>query len=639
MMRRRLFLSALLAAAPVVALSAQDAPESLLPPGFGSPATDTPSPAPSPTVEPTSAPAPSAPPSAPAPQAAPTAGPSPTPRATSSPVIQPVPGGGGSGTAARLDPIEAQRALLERLPSLDELEAMDPDELDELLGLKPKFDIPPGAQRSTERVGLLAESERGMPTDALASYSGRYVGRVLAGTQGPLVSRWGHILLRRALVSRMVAPAGMDGVHFAALRAALLNRIGEGPAARALVQEVDTGNYSPALIAAAYDAYVATGDFTGACPMVQLHGASREDGEWELLRGICSTYAGEARGMARIDRLQRRREVPRIDALLAQKYAGAVGRSRRAVTLEWDEVEELTEWRYGLATATGAEVPESLIVAGGRRYQLLAATAPSVGLVARARGADAAAAAGILSATALVDLYSQIYADQEITGEEAARAAALREAYVGEPAARMAAMRRIWGDAGDPQRHHSRQVLTAYAAARLPVSEELAGDAGSLITSMLTAGLDRNAMRWANVVEAGSQGWALLALASPDGGSASPDAVRSYIDGDASDNGRRSAFLVAGLAGLGRLSAADAAALGEETGADLSRRTRWTRAMEMVAQRRNQPLAVFLAALGMQGSGWDKMTPLHLYHITATLRQAGLEAEARMIAAEAVARG
>ena len=46
-----------------------------------------------------------------------------------------------------------------------------------------------------------------------------------------------------------------------------------------------------------------------------------------------------------------------------------------------------------------------------------------------------------------------------------------------------------------------------------------------------------------------------------------------------------------------------------------------------------------LAGLGMQGSGWDKMTALHLYHIVGALNRVGLGAEARMIAAEAVARG
>jgi len=43
--------------------------------------------------------------------------------------------------------------------------------------------------------------------------------------------------------------------------------------------------------------------------------------------------------------------------------------------------------------------------------------------------------------------------------------------------------------------------------------------------------------------------------------------------------------------------------------------------------------------LGMQGDDWNRMTPRHLYHIVSALRQSGMEAEARMIAAEAIARG
>ena len=52
----------------------------------------------------------------------------------------------------------------------------------------------------------------------------------------------------------------------------------------------------------------------------------------------------------------------------------------------------------------------------------------------------------------------------------------------------------------------------------------------------------------------------------------------------------------------------------------------------------NRALVVLLAGLGMQGESWQQMTPLHLFHITSALRLVGLEAEARMIAAEAVAR-
>ena len=70
----------------------------------------------------------------------------------------------------------------------------------------------------------------------------------------------------------------------------------------------------------------------------------------------------------------------------------------------------------------------------------------------------------------------------------------------------------------------------------------------------------------------------------------------------------------------------------------LSRQTRWTRMISRAAEVGNPALVALLAGLGMQGNSWSQMTPLHLYHITAALAKVGLEAEARMIAAEAVAR-
>ena len=616
---RKLALAALLASAPIVALYAQDAPESLLPPGFDEPA---PAPTPAPAASPGRTPAP-----------APAQG-----GGVSQPVVQAVPDQPASPpSTARA---EAARRLLDRLPDLEDLEKMDTDEIDELLGLKPTFDIPDAARRSTDVVGILATYEQGMRADSLLNYDGMFVRRVVEGTKGPLVSRWGHILLRRALASRLAAPNGMDGAEFAALRAGLLNRIGEHTIARAVVQEIDTADYSPALIASAYDAYVSLGDFTGACPMVRLHGRAREDRDWELLRGICSTYAGESSGMDRIERLRRRSEGTQIDALLAQKYAGAVGRTRRAVTLEWDDVDELTPWRYGLATATGAEVPESLFSAGGAPYLRLASTSPSAGLTTRAAGADVAASEGILSSAAMVDLYSQIYADPEIEGAEGARASQLREAYVGEAEARLAALRDIWGDNDRSKRFYARQVLTAYAAARLPANPAFEGDAGVLIGSMLAAGLDANAVRWGQTVTVGSQGWGLLMVASPAlSEGVSEAAARSFLDEDESPDQRRSRFFIAGLAGLDRIAPDKAAELAGVLNYDLGRETRWTQAIDLAAKRRNKVLVSYLAALGMQGSSWSQMTPVHLYHIVSALKTAGLEAEARMIAAEAVARG
>ena len=53
---------------------------------------------------------------------------------------------------------------------------------------------------------------------------------------------------------------------------------------------------------------------------------------------------------------------------------------------------------------------------------------------------------------------------------------------------------------------------------------------------------------------------------------------------------------------------------------------------------RNAALVTMLMGVGMQGDDWSRMTPRHLYHIVSALRRSGMEAEARMIAAEALAR-
>ncbi|QIQ88128.1 MAG: hypothetical protein G9473_05985 [Erythrobacter sp.] len=603
-------------------LGAQSRPESLLPPGF-----DDPAPTPSPT------PAPSAPRAAP-PVAAPTVAPRPAP----------APGEGdsaaspGAGDAARPVP-QLSPEQLAALPSIEELEELSPDELDDLLGLKPKFDIPPAARRSLAEVGVISPEEGGFATGSFARQPASLVRAVIAGTDTRLVSRWGHILLRRALASRLAAPEGMDPVEFAALRAGLLNRMGEPMAARAIAQDVDTANWDAALTNEALAAYVALTDFTGACPAVRLQGSVREDAQWVLWQAICNAYAGEdVLAAAQLDRALNQGIAPRIDVLLARRYAGAAGRGRRAVEIEWDEVEELSPWRFGLATALGEPVPERLMEGAGAYYALAAAPAPQLSPADRLAFAGEAAASGVFSADAMVNLLSQVYADPQVGGDPAARAGALREAYLAPaPADRVAAMRRLWGEGDAPD--YGAIVATAYAAARIPANADLAEAAGDLIASMLTAGLDRDAAAWRGAVEEGSMGWALVALADPGGGRASEGAVDAFVDQYEDASPRKAAFLVAGLAGLGRIADAERDGFASRLGIDLVRRSRWSATIERAAEVRNPALVALLAGLGMQGESWAQMTPRHLYHIVSALNRVGLEAEARMIAAEAVARG
>lgn len=597
---------------------AQDAPESLLPPGFDDPApAPTPAPAPRPTAAPTATPA------------APS-----NPSTGGTPVVQPLPGVTGEESRSA-----SSGPDLSNIPTLRELENMSTDELDELLGLKPKFDMPPAARRSLAEVGLLSPEEGGLPKASLANQPAGLVRAALAGTKGPVVSRWGHILLRRALASRLNAPDGMKPVEFAALRAQALNAIGEYSITRAIVQDVDAANWNDGLTSAALDAYVATADIVGACPVVRLSGTAQENVRWEMLRSICAAFAGEGSQAGRqLDRALRNGDAPQIDLLLAQRYAGAAGRGRRAVTIEWEGVEELTPWRAALSTAVGEEIPASLRDNAAPYYERVWSVAPMISLAQRAMAADRAAREGILSSDAMVDLYSQIYVTDGIEGEPARIASRLRDAYVAEGATeRLGAMRDIWG--GDANPDYGRLVLTAYAAARLPVSEDMAEAGDRLIASMLTAGLDKDAAQWSSVLGSGSEGWAQLALAAPGVSTmANTDAVSDFIGADDSENQFRSRLLLAGLAGLGRIDRNDLASFGKETGLDIASESRWSQAISRAADVENAALVALLAGLGMQGDDWSKMTPRHLFHIVSALNRVGLNAEARMIAAEAVVR-
>lgn len=610
MTRGILLAGAALALSSTVVL-AQRSPESILPPGFDTPA-PSPSPTPAPTPTPTSSPNPATPPE-------------------SGEMVQPLP------SAAR--PVDTSDVDLSEIPSVAELEAMTTEELDELFGLKPRFDIPPAARRSTSEIGVIGPGEGGLPTASLARQPASIVRAALGATEGPLISRWGHILLRRTLASRLNAPDGMDPVEFAALRASTLNTLGEHAAARALVQDVDASDYNGALVNAALGAYLGTADIVGTCPLVRLDGVDGEGLQWSMLEGICSAYAGEATSAQNdLRRLLNQTEEDRIDVLLAQRFAGAAGQGRRAVTIEWDGIDQMNPWRFALANALGEPIPENIADSLGPYYLKSSALIPAIPASQRLNGADVAAASGILSAKAMVDLYSQIYANREAEtgGIGPVLARRLRDAYVDPaPAERLAAITDVWGGG---EADYGRLVLTAYAAARLTPNDEFAEDANQLIASMLTAGLERDALRWSDVVEEGSVGWAQLALADPQSAQVSDGAIDSFIDGDNSSRKRKSRMFVAGLAGLGRTDAGNIGEYSDRLGVDLSAPTAWTVMIDKAAEADNAALVAILAGLGMQGTGWEQMTSRHLYHIVSALNRVGLEAEARMIAAEAVAR-
>ncbi|WP_245824714.1 hypothetical protein [Sphingomonas azotifigens] len=585
--------AALLAAVGVPAFSQQQkAPESLLPPGF-----DQPAPRPQPSPRPT-----------PAPSAAPAAAPSPSGDMLSA----------GPDTGPDAFDVEESNASVVAAPAID----------------LSQYDLPKGVRRPLDRVGILAAGNAPFPADAFGKVPAATQITLMRRLDAPVASRWVSIALRRALMSPLDTPAGVDGADYAAERAWLLLRMGEATAARGLVSYVDIDDYTNALDRVAMQVALATGDPAAVCPIVDDAAAAVPDRGWALAQAICAGLAGKpSEADQRLDAAAKGKPRNDIDTLLATKVVGMGADSRRAVTIDWVGVPALSAWRFGMATAAGADIPDNLFATVGPHYRYWQALSPLVAPALRAPAAELAAAAGVLSNAALVDLYAEIDQASDVPDPLQKTARDLRSAYTGSPGERVQAMRSLWDAAETPRLRYARLVLTAKAAAWVPANKN-AAEPDRLIASMLSAGYESAALQWRGVVAPGSEGWALLALVEPAGAIGYADFER--YAGAASP--RKAAMLLAGLAGLGRLAPADAQRGAEATKVGLGGVNAWTQAIDRAGAASQPGMVALLAGVGMQSPRWDQVTPEALYHIVAAMRAAGMANYARMIAVEAVTR-
>lgn len=606
-MRRGMFLAcaSLLAVAFVTApvIGQNEAPESLLPPGFNDPA-------PAPT------------------QAEPQ-----TPAEPGRAVTVP-------GPVVPLPQVP--------LPSLAGEEPTDEELSEELAKLQEEMEaqlaltqaLPPSARRSLDRIGPLTENHGGYSSGSLGNIGGAYARTLVRRTGGRIISRWASLGLKKLLLSELATPQGLNGANWAAERAALLLRIGSADGAVRMVQAIDPPAATPRLLNVALDSYVASADPLGMCPLVPFAGDAAKGNQWQLIRAICSGFSGEgSAAREQIDRARRQSDMDRIDVVLAEKVVGASQNGRRAVTVQWDDVGQLTRWRFGLALTAGIEPPEALYASADRNYQAWRARAPMAPLASRVQAADMAAAMGVMSSADMIDLYGATFDDPGTDEALRDRMALLRTAYVAADVDdRVAAMQALWTRSDNAFVRYSAHILTAHAAARVAPSDDLSDYADDLIVSMVSAGFDTSAARWAQVVPQGSLGWAVLSLAVPGQSQLSTSDVSEFFGNDQSESARKSAFLVAGLAGLGRISNADRDSLAEDLSVSFGGESRWSRAIGAAAAQGNDGLVTLLVGMGMQGNDWSAMTPRQLYHVVSALRIAGRQAEARMIAAEAVSR-
>jgi hypothetical protein len=359
---------------------------------------------------------------------------------------------------------------------------------------------------------------------------------------------------------------------------------------------------------------------------------------------MCAGLAGEqAISSALVNRAQGNAGKG-IDLLLAEKVVGAGTNSRRAVNIEWESVDRLTAWRFGLASAVGLSIPEPLYASVGPHVQALRARAPMLPPTARLAPARAAAAMGVFSNAALVDLYGAAGEETDDYGVDTP-AGKLRAAYVADDEdGRLNALRSLWDSAEGEKDRYGTLILTARAAARIKPNADWAGDASNLIAAMFSAGLDKQAARWTGVLAEQSDadadlGWSILAVGAPrpavDMGYGR---INGFVDRAGTSGRLKAQMLIAALAGLGRISPGDQKRLAENAELLLGLRNGWTQALDRAVAAREPGTVLTLAALGMQTRDWRGVPPAHFYRIISALRRVGLEGAARMMAAEAMTR-
>jgi hypothetical protein len=567
---------------------AQDQPESLLPPGF-----EEPSPRPTP---------------------------SPTENATSNTVR-------GESAVEMVSPDAALAELAE-------------------LDLPPPIELPAFARREASLVGPLPSSQTGFAAGSWGGASGKFLSLLMRRTNAPLASRWAHILVRNALLTQLPAPSDIHPADWAAERAWLLLRMGEADGARMIVSGVDVADFTPKMYQVAMQSALANADPSALCPIEG--GLDKvERAVQPLVKAICASLSGASEeAAADIEAARRRGRIGGIDLALADKVVGAGADTSRAATIEWQAASDLTAWRFGLATSTGMVPPQNLIDKASPQVRAWQARAPVLSAEARLPSARIATGLGVFSSQALMDLYSAVYDATDPSDLGQSDAWQVRLAMVGKDLdTRMAAMRRLWSSTNDGLESEAIRALLARAASHVDPDADLQADAPNLIASMLAAGMDGEAARWAGAVrrmndENGDKCWAMLALGAANSRSLdlSYGRINSFISRDRSPGKQRSALLVAGLAGLGRIDGSAAGRLNKRHGLGIGHRTSWSNMIDAASQRRQAATIAVLAGVGMQASDFASVPAMHIFHAVTALSRNGQEFAARMIAAEALAR-
>src|SRR3546814_1962179 len=98
-----------------------------------------------------------------------------------------------------------------------------------------------------------------------------------------------------------------------------------------------------------------------------------------MARAMCAGLSGDTSLAAALtDRARQRKALGNVDLLLVERIAAAGTGSQRNANVAWTAANRLNIFRYGLAPASGVNIPARLLRTAGPKLQAWRARAPRI---------------------------------------------------------------------------------------------------------------------------------------------------------------------------------------------------------------------------------------------------------------------
>jgi hypothetical protein len=505
------------------------------------------------------------------------------------------------------------------------------------------------------RLGWLNVQNGGVPEQSWQATPATPLLGLLAQAPLPTASARLNLELRRLLISQAPIPQNVDALGFTAQRVMALLRLGDALGAKRLAQKVPVALYSRAFYTVARHANLAAFSIGSTCPLATNAVVFSQDPTWALLFALCAGLQGDDGGAALALEIARKNQfVNSFDLQLTDKaITAATGGGLRSTLVAFPQGLPLTSYRLAAVYAGNQAIAPSLFARTNVSVQGWLVRQPLIDPQVRIEAGLRVAGLGMLTPQEWISLLTIQAANtggrplgNDLAGLLARAHKQPTHKLQLESVAKL--WTRLWTrDWGEVQRA-SVYIATAGVTRRIAPNSAYLAQAPDIVRSLVLSGAYAQAHAWWPLLMAGSDAqaralaWPLLELTDFENRIASSSArieasLEAWNDtAQSAQADRRSKLLLAALQGLGYQSAFKAdASWGGAPDKDPPEGAVFDGLRQAAA--RNARGEVLLWSAYAIGGALQNLRPEALREVMRAMTRVGMNGEARIIAAEALA--